>query len=241
MSQEQESPTPPQQAPASVGRLRRFGRWLSLKLVGAPADDVNEFPLTRDELKEKLKTEDPELAAEILSEARELLDVMVDGRNDSVERRAATLQGLVALAATFALTGGSLVISQINGQTWRILAAIALFDCVACLAMCGWLATMASSKSLRWRIHPRQQIFDRPDQTLAELRVQRAANSLYAAGQNSKFSRWKMTKLMKAVVYLQLALVGLVAFAALLLAHIATGPHAAASATHALPELLRQT
>jgi hypothetical protein len=204
---------------------------IASKLFGASADDENEYPFERSVLEEKLKTDDPDLAAEILSEARELHDVMVAGRVDTVERRAAALQGVVAVAATFVLAGGTLIIAQVDGRLWRASAGVVLLVCVAFLGMCGWLATQASSQYRRWVIHPRQAVFDRPNQTIAQARVAQAASFLYITGKNSRHARWKVTKLRKAVDYLRLALAGLVVFAVLILAYAVAGPTSASPTT----------
>jgi hypothetical protein len=204
-------------------------------IFGADADDTNEFPHDREELEEMLSTTDPELAMEILDEARDTWSTMVDGRVESVERRAATLQAVVAIAATFTLTGGTLIIAQIHGRSWRGMAGAMLLICVTLLALCGWLATQASSQYRRWVIHPRQAIFTRPEHSSADARIARAASFLYQAGNNSKHARWKMTKLRKAVSYLRLALGALVAFAALMLVYAAAGPQPASVTPKPLP------
>jgi hypothetical protein len=208
-------------------------------ILGADTDETNEFPYERAQLEAQLRTEDPELAAEILDEARETWITMVDGRVESVERRAATLQGVVAIAATFTLTGGTLIIAQIDGRAWRGMAGAMLLICVTLLALCGWLATQASSQYRRWVIHPRRAVFARPAQGTAQARVARAASFLYQAGNNSKHARWKMTKLRKAVSYLRLALAALVAFAALMLVYAAAGPQPSPMASNALPQHIR--
>lgn len=231
---EPSSPPAPAQTAASDSRpepKRPLRRRVRTAIFGADADDVNEFPFTLDELEDKLRTEDPELASEILAEARETCITIVDGRVETIERRAATLQGVVAIAATFTLTGGTLIIAQLHGRGWRGLAGIALVSCVTLLALCGWLATEASSQYRRWVIHPRKAVFKRPAQGTAKARTARAASFLYQAGHNSRHARWKVTKLRKAVSYLRLALGSLVVFALLMLVYAVAGPQPGSTAS----------
>ncbi|HEV3070724.1 MAG TPA: hypothetical protein VGY76_04775 [Solirubrobacteraceae bacterium] len=219
--------------PDVAGCATRWRNRVKMAIFGADADEINEFPYERAELEKKLNTDDPDLAAEILDEARETWATMVDGRVESVERRAATLQGVVAIAATFTLTGGTLIIRGVHGRDWRGLAGVALLACVTLLALCGWLATQASSQYRRWVIHPRKAVFERPRQVTAQARVARAASFLYQAGNNSKHARWKVTKLRKAVSYLRLALAALVVFAALMLVYAVAGPQPTPSSSGA--------
>jgi hypothetical protein len=126
-------------------------------------DSRNEFPFTVDELVERLKTGDAELAADILKEAEGISDRIVEGRVESVERRSATLQGVVAIAASFVLTGGALLVSQIEGSGWRGLCGVLLLMAVSSLALCGLRATQAASQWQAWSVPPAQAIFDRPE------------------------------------------------------------------------------
>ena len=214
------SPDSPENERPVKSKMRRTvqRRWLP------EPDSRNEFPFTVDELVERLKTDDTELAADILKEAEDISDRMVEGRVESVERRSATLQGVVAIAATFVLTGGTLLVSQINGSGWRATCGVLLLVSVASFALCGLRATQAASRWQEWSAPPRQAIFDRPDDGVALGRIAQAAAVLRSAGRNSSLARLKVTLMRMAVWHLQNALVALALLAAVLVAYAIVGP-----------------
>ena len=176
------------------------------RLREPPLDEVNEFPDSVQELRRRLRTDDAEVAAGILLEAEQISNRMVESRVESVERRAATLQGVVAIASTLVLTGGTLVVSQIRGAEWRGIGGLLLLLCIGSFAMCGQRATQAASQWRRWHTPRRNDVFCRPGQHLAEIRIARAAALLRSAGANSSVARWKVTMLRKSVRHLQRAL-----------------------------------
>lgn len=187
-------------------------------------DGRNEFPFTVDELVERLKTDDAELAADILKEAEDISNRMVDGRVESVERRSATLQGVVAIAASFVLTGGALLVSQIEGSDWRGICGVLLLIAVASLALCGLRATQAASRWQEWSTPPAQGIFHRPDDGVALGRIAQAAAVLRSAGRNSSTARLKVTLMRMAVWHLQNALAALVVLGVVLVIYAVTEP-----------------
>lgn len=172
-------------------------------------DEHNEFPMDQESLVRSLSTDDPELAAAILAEAEEIADLMVDERVESVERRAATLQGVVAIAGSFSLAGGTFLITQVQGTGWRTVLGGLLLFIVASFGLCGLRATQAAAAIQRWTAPPKLRILERSSQTLASARVERAAYVLRSAGNNARFARWKVTMLAKARTHLQRAVVGI--------------------------------
>lgn len=170
-------------------------------------------------LEEMLSTDDEGVAAAILEEAREIADRMVDHRVDSVERRATTLQSVVAITASFLLAGGTLLITQVDAVVWRAVMSAGLLWVVASLGLCGLRANQAAVDVHGWAAPPRDRIGARPNQTLAKSRVERAAHILRAAGWNSQYARWKVTMMAKARGHLQRAVIGIAALIAALLAY----------------------
>jgi hypothetical protein len=186
-------------------------RWLTSRITPDPElDEDNRFDFTQDELVARLRTDDTDVAQEILNEAEALAARMVAERTDSVERRAATLQSATAIAGAFSLAGGTLIVTHIHGRPWQALIGILLVWVTGNLGLCGWRATQASSSVIhRWSVLPNRGILDRPRQTLAESRIERAAQVLRAAGWNARYARFKVTMLRRAGRHLSRATLGL--------------------------------
>lgn len=201
----------------------RTGTRLNPKL-----DTTNEFPMSQEELISKLQTEDPDFAADILVEAREIASAMVGERIESVERRATTLQGVVAVAATFTLAGGSLLVTQIHGLVWQLGLGCGLLWVSTRFVLSGLRATQATSTVHKHRTPPRDRILNRAAQPLAIARIDRAAYDLRVAGSNSSIARWKVTMLGKARRHLLWALFAVPLLTLLMIAYAAFGapsPH----------------
>jgi hypothetical protein len=206
------------ETPPRGGRLRRWYRRRLAAVLYKP-DSKNEFPQSKEALEEILRTSDAELAGEILAEAKQISAQLVEDRVDSVERRAATLQGVVAIAATFVLTGGTLLVSQVSSTEWRAVVGAALLFCIGSFALCGIRATQAASQWRTWAIPRRDDILDRSGRTVADVRISRAVGILRVAGLNSSAARWKVTMLRYAVSHLKRALLGLFILAALIVGY----------------------
>ncbi|MEA2188621.1 MAG: hypothetical protein QOK16_3632 [Solirubrobacteraceae bacterium] len=170
-------------------------------------------------LQNMLSTDDEDIAAAILEEAREIADRMVFHRVESVERRATTLQSVVAIAASFSLAGGTLLITHVHATVWRTVMSGGLLWVVGSLGLCGLRATQAAVDVHGWAAPPRDRIAARAGQTLAESHVERAAHLLRAAGWNSQYARWKVTMMAKARGHLQRAVLGIAALIAVLVAY----------------------
>lgn len=207
---------------------RRETRWptswwrlISSRITPDPElDEDNRFAFPQDELVARLRTEDPEIAQEILYEAEALAARMVEQRTDSVELRAATLQSATAIAGAFSLAGGTLIVTHIHGRPWQALIGTLLVWVTGNLGLCGWRATQASSSViLRWSVLPNRGILHRAEQTLAESRVERAAQVLRAAGWNARYARFKVTMLRRAGRHLSRATLGLPVLVAAIVAY----------------------
>lgn len=196
-------------APHSAGRRLRDA--IGNRITPNPELDTdNRFDFTQDELVTRLQTDDPEIAREMLTEAEGTAERMVGQRTESVERRAATLQSATAIAGAFSLAGGALIVTQIHGRCWQALLGALLVWVTANLGLCGWRATQASSSVVhRWSVLPSRGILGRAGQTLAEARIERAAQVLRAAGWNARYARFKVTMLRRAGRHLVRATLGL--------------------------------
>lgn len=202
--------SPPAARPARPA-MRRLRDAVGNRITPNPElDPDNRFEFTQDELVMRLQTDDPEVAAEILTEAEGIAERMVGQRTESVERRAATLQSATAIAGAFSLAGGTLIVAQIHGAWWQALLGGLLVWVTANLGLCGWRATQASSSVIhRWSVLPSGGILGRAGQTLAEARIERAAQVLRAAGWNARYARFKVTMLRRAGRHLVRATLGL--------------------------------
>lgn len=187
-------------------------------------DDETDFPETLDELKAQLTTTDPGRAQAILSEAQAAFDRMQD-RIDGAERRASTLQGSSAVAASLALTGSALLIdpSKIHGVGWRLGFGVVLAFVTLAFVLCAYRATVASTKVHAWFVPTDRDLLKRASQDVSQAQTERAAELLHAIGQNMRIARWKVAMMRASAEWLARALLGLLLVALLAVVYIAAG------------------
>jgi hypothetical protein len=94
-----------------------------------------------------LKTNDENVAKAILAEAEAIFQEPID-RIEGAERRATTLQGAVAIAASIAIAGAGLLLdpAKVGGQGWRVAFGAMVLAFVLCLAACAIRAVGATSR-----------------------------------------------------------------------------------------------
>ena len=104
-----------------------------------PAEIPSEFNEPLDQLIERLSTDDALTAATILEEAQ-AISAEATSRIDSAERRATTLQGTVAIAASLVVAGAGLPLrpSKVTDRDWRIVLLIVLVAVLDVLTGCAW-------------------------------------------------------------------------------------------------------
>jgi hypothetical protein len=171
---------------------------------------------TRDELQVDLSTDDEARAAEVLADA-EAAHGRLQDRVESAERRATTLQGSSAVAASLALASAGLLVdpSKIDGTLSRSLFAAAVVWIIFCLVMCTWRATQATSRVHPWTVPGDLEALSRPAQTVAEARIERSASLLWAVSENQRFARYKIALLGAAADWVRRAVFGLLVLAIL--------------------------
>lgn len=200
------------------GWRRKAGEWWRAQwaAVFLAVDDETAFPEIRDDLRAKLTTGDPELAADLLAEADGAHGRLRE-RIEGAERRATTLQGASAIAASLTLTAAGLLIdpTKLRGVGWQVLFGLTVVYITFALVMCAWRATLASSRVHRWRAPPDRDILDRVEQGLATARVERAVALLEVIGANQRFARYKVAMLRAATEWIVRALVALLILATL--------------------------
>jgi hypothetical protein len=236
-------PDPPDDAEMPEKRPRE--KWPVL--LRGPADRYHpvpwnppeRFPQSLGVLQERLATLNENLADELLADAERLFDE-AEARVASVELRATTLQGTVAIAATVALTGGTLVLNptQIHGNGWRAAFALGLAGLVLLLVLTAYNATQASGRVFSFTTPSDDDIFARAkERHAARAKTRRAAYLLKGYGRNNEVAAIKVGYLSAAAscfrwtLLMLLALIGMVCAYVLHRNGIAHAP-SAQSVTH---------
>jgi hypothetical protein len=191
-----------------------------------PVSDPVEFTEAHDELVGKLRPpaspSADERSKDILAEAQAAL-ASTEARGESAERRATTLQGAVAIAASVLLAGAALLgdPTKIHGAGWRIGFALLLLAVTVCLVAAGARALGATA-----RIH----IYHRPTPSDAlrraqldpvEARIELAAETFKDSGYDEQIASWKIAYLAAAAWWFRGALFALLALSAFVAVYIA--------------------
>lgn len=205
---ETESPEEP-----SSGWLERFRRKHVYPDVPPPTRFVRGLDVPPDY--------EPDVAREILEEAQELFKVPVE-HGAAAERRATTLQGAVAIAATFTLAAGTLVAdtSKIPSDVWRLIFAGGVAAVVVAFVGTGIVALEATSRISRWRDPNKEEGFaERAGLKLPAAQMARASELLVAYGENEALAAWKIERTSRAASWFRIALLLLVCLAFLFVAY----------------------
>ena len=197
-------------------------RW---RAVFFEPDGILGFHDTKDELRAQLQTDDNDKADGILKDATDAFD-RLQSRVDGAERRATTLQGSSAIAASLAVAATGLLIdpTKIRGDCWKLLFALNALYIVFALAMCAWRATLASSRVHRWVTPADWNVIERPGQTVCEAQLDRAVELLWAVNHNQRFARYKIALLRAAADWIRRALAALLLLALLTAGYAIVGP-----------------
>jgi hypothetical protein len=161
---------------------------------------------------------------EVLAEAQALFEEPFS-RSDSIERRATTLQGAVALAATFALAGGALLLdtNKVQSYGWRVALVVPYAITIGSLLACGLRALRATSRILVWHYPEPEGVLKRCTLPDAEARIARAAEFLYCVGRNQATVRYKVAQMRAAAHWFSLALASLLVTAVLFCGYVILG------------------
>lgn len=211
--------------PAAAVRAKDFLRewWHRIFL---PIDPPEEFQEPPADLARRLGTQDAEVADEILTHARELYEEPFL-RAEGAERRATTLLGALAIATSFGLAGGGLLldVDRIPAEAWRV--ALAIGYLILIIGLVG--AAFRSLETLRvktWSRPGDERIFEKAGRSLLEGRLRYAAELLNAAGRNRPVARWKVAQVRAAAWWLTVAVFALLAIAFSLALYVFLGPQA---------------
>jgi hypothetical protein len=178
-----------------------------------PAEIPSEFNEPLAELIERLSTDDALTAGTILEEAQAISNEAI-GRIDSAERRATTLQGTVAIAASLVVAGAGLLLdpSKVSNRDWRIALLIILAAVLGCLIGCAWRALAVTGRMFEFEQPGPERIHLRAKAPGLKARTFRAAELLRAAGVASEVGAVKVGLLRSSAWWLRAALTVLAAF-----------------------------
>jgi hypothetical protein len=165
-------------------------------------------------------------ADDILAEAEALFAEPQD-RIDGVERRATSLQGSVAIAATLTLAGGGLIIdpSKVTDDGWRVALAVGVGLVVVLLVFTGMRAHTATNRRFSFRAPADSaELMDRAAKAKpSDYKRQRAAYLLWAYGRNNEIAAVKVEYLWKAAFWFRLALLALLLLVGLVVGYAVSG------------------
>jgi hypothetical protein len=121
---------------------------------------------------------DEERTKEILDEAQSIFE-QADERGQAAERRATTLQGAVAIAASLILAGGALLAdpAKVQGDGWRIALAVGLVAVTFCLVVSGARALATTSRIHVYHAPTQTDVLRRSGLPLPEARIELAAET----------------------------------------------------------------
>lgn len=188
------------------GSVRR--RWWWNRLFVQVADPYFFGDQTKDTIYESLKSA-IRRAESVLAEARHVVDDE-KARGEHVERRATALQGAVAIAATFVLAGGAVLVG-VNGfpsSGWRSVIAGGYLLTVVCLAATGLRALRATVRVHAFEYPDPDGVVQRATENDAESQLRRAAELLYAYSRNQPIVDYQVAQMRAAGHWFAAALAG---------------------------------
>ena len=204
------------------GRLRR-----TYDRIFLPVANPVEFTEGHENLVKRLHPpEGPdaaERAAEILAEAQATF-AAAEARGEGAERRATTLQGAVAIAASVLLAGAALLgdPSKVHGDGWRLGLGVLLILVTVCLVAAGARALGATARIHIYHRPTPSEVLRRATMNPVEARTDLAAETFEDAAYNDQIAAWKVAYLAAAAWWFRGALFVLLALAALLGIYLAT-------------------
>lgn len=200
----------------------KLRRWYESAVV--PADPPEGYAsMALGELVGSLRTSDAGTAKAILVEAEAALAEPYD-RIDNAERRATTLQGTVAIAASAVIAGGGLVLdgTRIQGD-WRLWFVALLALVVGALLACAIRAVGVTGRMFEFEDVGLERIDQRASKSEADALTFRAAELLRAADVADVIASVKVGLLRAAAAWFRAALVLLAVLAASLCAYVTVG------------------
>jgi hypothetical protein len=176
----------------------------------------------------RLATSDVQVAKAVLDEAQAIYREPQD-RIESAERRATTLQGTVAIAASVVVAGAGQVLdtAKFPGQGWRVAFTAVLLAFVVCLVACAIHALGVTGRAFRFHEPGPQRIGDLAAMSEEEALVHRAAELLRSSEVANQVARVKVGLLRSAAWWFRIAILTLAVLGGLMLACAIADPRAA--------------
>lgn len=194
--------------------------------VFLPVADPVEFTEKHEELVARLRPSAgpsaEERSKEILAEAEATL-ASTEARGEGAERRATTLQGAVAIAASVLLAGAALLgdPTKIHGGGWRAGLAFILLAVTVCLVAAGARALGATARIHVYHRPTPSDVLRRAQLDPVEARIELAAETFKDSGYDEQIASWKVAYLAAAAWWFRGALFALLALAAFVAAYLA--------------------
>jgi hypothetical protein len=192
----------------------RLRGWARPQATPAPL----RFNITTQELLENLGTPSPAMIDEMLLSAHAAFAEVKD-RAESAERRATTIQGAIAIAASLTVAGGSLILesAKVPSHAWRIAISVGFAVTVVLFAVAAWRSFLVTWPRFMWASPAATDIVEHAHEPTAEaIKLRRTSDLLVAYGRNDSVARVKLALLGQAVRWLMSALVLLAILATLL-------------------------
>jgi hypothetical protein len=174
----------------------------------------------------QLTTANAAVVDQLLVEAQSAYEEVTE-RGESAERRAATIQGTIAIVSSLTLAGGSLLLNagDVPSRDWRIGLSIGVAVTVIVLAIAAWRAFLVTWPRFLWASPDVQDIVEHARESTAEqIKLRRTSDLLVAYGRNDSIARLKLQLLGQAVRWLMAALALLAVLAGTLAAYAIERP-----------------
>jgi hypothetical protein len=147
--------------------------------------------------------------AGVLADARQVFDDE-QARSENVQQRASGLQGAVAIAASFVLAGGGLLLnaSELPHDAWRVVIALAYAYTVFCLVATGLRALRATVRTHAFHWPDPEGPVRRAKRSEADDELLQAAELLHSFSRNQPFVDYQLAQMRAAGHWFAGALLG---------------------------------
>jgi hypothetical protein len=205
--------------------------------IVVPAEVPAQFNQPLADLIEQVTSKDAQTASTILGEAeaafREASETI-----ESAERRATTLLGTVAIAASLVVAGAGLLLdpAKVNSSSWRLVLAVSLAAFLVCLVGCGWRALAVTGRIFNFEQPGFERIHLRAKMKGTDAQAFRAAELLRATGVAEEIGKVKVGLLASAAWWLRMALGALAVLVIALVVYVSSADDHRVSHRHANPE-----
>jgi hypothetical protein len=203
--------------PAEPTKCQRLGEWFWPPRSPSP----RRYAETSEDLLARLGNPPQEVVATMLDEALAACAEVAE-RVDSAERRAATIQGAIAIAASLTLAGGSLLLTKkLASQGWTIAFATGFGATVVSFAIAAWRSVLVTWPRFMWASPAVIDIADDHARATSpkEVQLKRTRDLLIAYGRRDSVAQVKIRLLGSAFRWMLLALILIAVLAGLFAAH----------------------